>query len=422
MVTVNEVPGKLKYLGGDRYQLISERLAMDTMEITWHRVQDLNAAVGDGAVVSVPLPSPGALDVTIRGSMGVMLRGDQGFDLVSADRQRQKRIDLVTFPRDPLRLRLLSRLTSPEELTVQKTVLRTIVGRNLRHESVHAKVQGGDSFQVGLPADVAEVSVQAFIDGVRQTVRREENNLVVLLPADREAHVVDLQVWIARETSASFSNIKPILRLPFGVGRVYWQIVAPSDGHVLWASPTLGRSMSWRFDRWKLYRQPTHDDRRLLQLVDATSVAPPPGNRYLYIGSDLRSFEVVIVSRVVLWILIGSVVLLAAVVLTNIPKSRHPLTAVVIAVMFGGLLAIAPDAAVLAGQFGIIALVLVVVMIAVRVLISPAKNRRVFASAAMSPDQTRTPSTRSLVPAITEEPGVTATGALPQPAPTEVVT
>ena len=422
MVTVNEVPGKLKYLGGDRYQLISERLAMDTMEITWHRVQDLNAAVGDGAVVSVPLPSPGALDVTIRGSMGVMLRGDQGFDLVSADRQRQKRIDLVTFPRDPLRLRLLSRLTSPEELTVQKTVLRTIVGRNLRHESVHAKVQGGDSFQVGLPADVAEVSVQAFIDGVRQTVRREENNLVVLLPADREAHVVDLQVWIARETSASFSNIKPILRLPFGVGRVYWQIVAPSDGHVLWASPTLGRSMSWRFDRWKLYRQPTHDDRRLLQLVDATSVAPPPGNRYLYIGSDLRSFEVVIVSRVVLWILIGSVVLLAAVVLTNIPKSRHPLTAVVIAVMFGGLLAIAPDAAVLAGQFGIIALVLVVVMIAVRVLISPAKNGRVFASAAMSPDQTRTPSTRSLVPAITEEPGVTATEALPQPAPTEVVT
>ena len=72
------------------------------MEITWHRVQDLNAAVGDGAVVSVPLPSPGALDVTIRGSMGVMLRGDQGFDLVSADRQRQKRMDLVTFSAGPI--------------------------------------------------------------------------------------------------------------------------------------------------------------------------------------------------------------------------------------------------------------------------------------------------------------------------------
>ena len=364
VVSVNGAPAKLKHVDGDRYELISERLAMNAMEITWRRVQDLNAAVGDGAVFSVPLPSPGILDVTIRGSMGVTLRGDQGFDLVSADRQRQKRLDLVTFPRDPLRLKLLSRLTSQEELTVQKTVLRTVVGRNLRHESVYAKVQGGGRFQVGLPLDASDVSVQAFIDGKQGTVRREENTLVVLLPNDREAHVVDLQVWIGHETPASFANIKPLLRLPFGVGRVYWQIVAPSDGHVLWASPTLGRSMSWRFDRWKLYRQPSHDDLRLLQLVDATSISMPPGNRYLYIGSDLRSFEVVVVSRVVLWVLIGSVVLLAAVVLTNFPKSRHPLTAVVLAVMFGGLLAIAPDAAVLAGQFGIIASVLVVVMIA----------------------------------------------------------
>ena len=420
VVSVNGTPAKLKYVDGDRYELISERLAMNTMDITWRRVQDLNAAVGDGSVLSVPLPSPGVLDVTIRGSMGVTLRGDQSFDLVSADRQRQKRLDLVTFPRDPVRLKLLSRLTSQEELTVQKTVLRTVVGRKLRHESVYAKVQGGGRFQVGLPPDVADVSVQAFIDGKRRTVRREENTLVVLLPNDSETHVVDLQVWIARPTPASFSNIEPLLRLPFGVGRVYWQIVAPSDGHVLWASPTLGRSMSWRFDRWKLYRQPSHDDVRLLRLVDATSSSIPPGNRYLYIGSDLRSFEVVIVSRVVLWVLIGSVVLLAAVVLTNFPKSRHPLTAVVLAVMFGGLLAIAPDAAVLAGQFGIIALVLVVVMIAVRVLISPARNGRVFSSSVTASDQPRPPSTRSLVPAMAEDPGVTATQALPEPAPTEV--
>ena len=130
----------------------------------------------------------------------------------------------------------------------------------------------------------------------------------------------------------------------------------------------------------------------------------------------------VVVSRVVLWILIGSVVLLAAVVLTNFPRSRHPVTAVVLAVIFAGLLAIAPDAAVLAGQFGIIALVLVVVMIAVRVLVSPTKNGRVFSSTVLPTDQARPPSTRSLVPAASEDPGITATEALPQPAPTEVTT
>ena len=90
--------------------------------------------------------------------------------------------------------------------------------------------------------------------------------------------------------------------------------------------------------------------------------------------------------------------------------------------MFGGLLAIAPDAAVLAGQFGIIALVLVVVMIAVRALVSPTKNGRVFSSSAVAADQPRPPSTRSLMPAIAAEPGGSATEALPEPAPTEVTT
>jgi len=94
----------------------------------------------------------------------------------------------------------------------------------------------------------------------------------------------------------------------------------------------------------------------------------------------------------------------------------------VLAVMFGGLLAIAPDAAVLAGQFGIIALVLVVVMIAVRVLVSPAKKGRVFNSSVIAADQVRPPSTRSLMPAMADDPGVTATEALPEPAPTEVTT
>ncbi len=420
VVMVNGAPARLRFLDGDRYELISERLSMDSMEIEWRRVQDLTTAIGDGATVLVPLPSPGISDVTVRGTMGVTLRGDQRLDLVSADRQTKSPLDLVTFPRDPLRLKLLSRLTSPEELTVRKTVVRTVVGRNLRQESVHAKVQGGDSFRVGLPADATDVSVQAFIDGIRSTVRREDDTLTVLLPRDKNSHEVDLQVWIARETPSSFATIEPVLRLPFGVGRVYWQIIAPLDGHVLWASPTLGRSMSWRFDRWKLYRQPSHDDRKLMELVGATSISSPPGNRYLYIGSDLRSFEVVIVSRVVLWILIGSVVLCVAVLLTNFPKARHPLSAVVLAVLFGGLLAIAPDAAVLAGQFGIIALVLVVVMITVRVLISPTRNGRVFSTTTTSSDLPRPPSTRSLKSVGADHTGVTASEPLPPPSPTEV--
>ena len=220
-------------------------------------------------------------------------------------------------------------------------------------------------------------------------------------------------------TAMSFTTIEPMLKLPIGAGRVYWQIVAPLDGHAVWASPTLGRSMSWRFDRWKLFRDPSHTDQALVGMVGSKPNLLPPGNRYLYVGSDLRSFQVTVVSRVVLWVIIGTVVLLVSLVLTYLPKTRHPLTAVVGAILFGGLLAIAPDAAVLAGQFGIIGLVLVIVMVAIRTLIAPNRNDRVFQSTRSAP-KLQAPSTRSLQkPTSADQPGVASTQALSPPSPTE---
>lgn len=420
IVTVNDLPAKLRSLGGERYELVSDRLAMGSMTIRWRHVRDLTSGSRDGATETVSLPSPNIADVTIRGTMQVELRGDQQLDLVSADGEPGSRLDLVSLPRDPLRLKLQSRLTAREELAVRQTVLRTVVGRNTRHERVLTQIQGGDSFRVGLPENATDVSARAFIDGDARTVRREGDTLSVVLPMDNANHVVDLQIWIAMETPASFARIEPILRLPVGVGRVQWQIIAPLDGHVVWASPTLGRSMTWRFDDWRLYREASRDDRSLLAMAGSETPQVIPGNRYLYIGSDLRSFEVVVVSRVVLWILIGSVVLLSAVILTNFPEVRHPLTAVVLAVFFGGLLAIAPDAAVLAGQFGIIALVLVIVMIAIRALITPSRTDRVFNSTT-APEDSKQPSTRSLksTPGTPGHTGTSTTQALPPPSPTE---
>ncbi len=184
---------------------------------------------------------------------------------------------------------------------------------------------------------------------------------------------------------------------------------------------------------WKLHREPIHSDQALTSLAGSTVNPLPPGNRYLYVGSDLRSFEVIVVSRVVLWMGIGAFVLFTAVMLTHFPRSRHPVTAVVAAVLFGGLLAIAPDAAVLAGQFGIIALVLVIVMIAIRSLLTSSRSDRVFANS-RGTSTLAPPSTRSLKKSPSLSPpsvspraqsaerqsaGISATHSLPPQSPTE---
>jgi membrane protein implicated in regulation of membrane protease activity len=125
------------------------------------------------------------------------------------------------------------------------------------------------------------------------------------------------------------------------------------------------------------------------------------------------------VSRVVLWLIVGAIVLITALMLTHIPKTRHPMTAVVGAMLFAGLLAIAPDAAVLAGHFAVIALVLVIVMIAVRSLVTPRSSDRILAS--REARRRAEASTHSLNPPAAEKrSSVTHTQALPSPSPTEV--
>ena len=408
VVTVDGVPATLRSLDDDRFELISERLASGTMAIRWRHAQNRSAGTVSRSTESVAMPRPNITDVTVRGTVRVNLRGNQQYELTSTDRPPLSVVELDTLPRDPLRLRLQSRAVTIDDLTVRQAVLRSIVGRSTRQEQIIAMVQGGDTFQVSLPANAPEIRTLATVDSVPVPVQRQGDLLVIALSGDRGDHVIDLKVWMALQTPASFSTITPILRLPIGVGRVFWQIIAPNDGHVVWASPTVGRSMAWRFDGWKLYREPSHSDAALDAMfgirADETTTPTSP-NRYLYVGSDLPSFEVVVVSRTVLWISVGSFVLILATLLTNVPATRHPLSAVVIAVLFAGLLAIAPDAAVLAGQLGMISLVLVIVMIAVRSLVSPSPGDRVFASSKAS--VAINPSTRSLRHPISEGPSVT---------------
>jgi hypothetical protein len=177
--------------------------------------------------------------------------------------------------------------------------------------------------------------------------------------------------------------------------------------------------MTWRFDDWRLFREASHDDRALMRFAGVTENPTSDNslandqNRYLYVGSDLRSFRAIVVSRMVLWLCIGAFVLTSAVILSNFPRSRSPLMAVVMAVLFAGLLAIAPDAAVLAGQLGIIAMVLVIVMSAIRSLLSTTTSDRVFSPSSRGP-RPGPPSTRRVKkPIVPESAGQPSTQTMP---------
>ncbi|TWU25448.1 hypothetical protein Pla52o_17490 [Novipirellula galeiformis] len=395
-VTVNNRPAVLESRGDDRYELISDQLSSGSMAIRWKLLRPLNAPTSDNQIETVSIPRPFAVDTTFRGTMRVLLQGDAATEILAADAighygnsvegdpeaeetgpppSSNRGLDKSTMildalPREPLRLRVRARQTATENIFVSRAVLRTAVGYATRMEQLLASVEGSQELRLGLPPGDYSISTEAFVDGNFVTVRRETNALLIALPDDGESHLVDLRVWLPLDASMMAEAITPALELPIRVGRVYWEIAAPQDSHVIWASPTLGRSMAWRFDRWRLYRESTQNSRSLASWVGGHDlIEVPRGNRYLYVGADVKSFHAVVVSRTILWGVTGSIVLFIAVLLSFVPQTRHPLFAVTAGVLFSGMLVIAPDAAVLAGQLGMIALVLVIVMSAIRTMV-----------------------------------------------------
>ncbi len=367
-VTVNGEAARLTRLSGERYQLYSDLLGKGEVTVRWRRQESLDRRRVAAEVASVGLPGPAFPDVTIVGDVLVSLAGDSKTSLLSANSPARSELSFQSLP-DQVRLRMSPKTTLQDDLSIRKAVLRSAIGDSTRHEQLIALVQGGDALELGLPSDVSDVEYEAYVDSQRVPVSREGNRIRLALPGDKESHSVDLRIWTTEPVRGWMVDIKPTLQLPIRAGRVYWQIVTPRDSHVVWAAPTVGRAMDWRFGAWQLSREPILNDTKLTEWVDAKRAAEmPPGNRYLYIGSDIRSFHARTMTRSWLWFLVGGLVLGLAWLLTYVPLARNPLTVIAGAVLFTGLLAVAPDAAVLAGQFAMVALILVVVMHAVRVL------------------------------------------------------
>ncbi|NND96424.1 MAG: hypothetical protein HKN47_03735 [Pirellulaceae bacterium] len=418
-VTVNDngsdVAAQLVPLGGDRFELKSDLLGQDESIIRWRHQTTVPASVLTDEIHLVELPIPALADVTVRGDVIVTVQGDSSNDLYAADSQSRSEAIFQTLP-DQVRVRLAKRTTSQDDLAIRKAVLRSAVGTATRHEQLLAQIQGGESLDLGLPVGLSDVDYEAFVDGERVMVSRDKNALRMSLPGDNETHLIDLRIWVEEPTHGLLANIRPTLQIPVRAGRVYWQIVLPRDGHVVWAAPSIGRAMNWQFDPWRLARQPIHNDSALIQWVGAKSASTmPPGNRYLYIGSDVRSFNVRTMAMPSLWLIIGGFVLGVAWLLTYVPASRTPLTAVAGAVLFAGLLSIAPDAAVLAGQLAMVALVLVIVMFGVRSLVDSPTTKQASKRAVQSRHEPSTHSLATKKKAPVEPRSGTETAKLPTP-------
>lgn len=398
-VVVDDAPAIIRLDAEGRYQVYSDRLGGGPHRIRFRRSRVLPVSPsGAIALEGVYLPRPTLPDSTLRGPVVVRLRGSSQWELASLGSEGRfvDELTLSSLPVDDLPLQIKPVEKREDDLVVRRCVLRTAVGESTHHEQFLATVEGGGTLRIGFTRNIENIRARATIDGVPTEVLRDAENRCLIRIGESGTHRIDLQVWVVRTPSTVIDTITPILALPIGIERMFWQIVVPQDQHLVWATATMGRAMRWQLDRWRLNRVPEQNDAALIAWSGAqTSAVMPPGNRYLLVGMDAGSLAAKTMSRQAMWLIVGAGVLITASLLIYVPLCRHPMTAVLGAIALGGLMLLLPDAAVMVGQFALVAMLIVAVMSGVRHLLTSRRGDRVFGPSREPLEQ---PTTRQLQP------------------------
>jgi hypothetical protein len=363
---------------------------------------------------------------------------------------------LGVIPDFPIPLLLRSRVGEEKLTEIPRSFLRSLVGKQFRHEHLLATIRGGRRVRLGLPPSLQTIRVEVLLDGKPVAYSRDASGLRIDLPTETQftippatesaaatptseplasavqksgrvdtasspsqtLHLLDVRIWTEEPNNPWWSRCQPLLRLPVGSGLQYWQLVVPTDSHLYWASSQSGRAMRWEREQLKMSRVPAISDPSLIRWAldvdwqfgennvgrvlssdasDSDAVANEsdqeqimqaavrdslanatftvPGNRYLFFAGSTFSFDTLTVSRTVLWLAVGGLVLLLAATFQWFPSLHHPIVAFLLAIGFVGLLVIAPDGIVLTAQLVMISLTLVAVFYAISAVSVPRDGR-----------------------------------------------
>lgn len=363
------------------YDLISDALADGTMNV--HFVRSEPVVFDDEtseALAEIGLPYPTVQDVTLKGNVEVELLGGELYDITPSEKSLTDKLVFRTLPMHTIPLRISPRTPAQSELLTGKIYVRSAISEISQHDQLLASVTGTGEFELWLQYP-NQTDIQVTLNGVSAAYKTIDDRLVIRIPSDAKEHLVDVRLWVDLNSRGVFQAVEPLVHLGPGSGQLYWQLTMPADCHLVWAVPSVAREMQWTFDRWRLIRQPLLSETTLVNRIassepDSIDLSPMPnGNHYLFSSMDDRSFRAMAGTRTMLWMIVAGAMVFVTAILTYIPVTRNPFSLAIAIACFTGLLAVAPDAAVLVGQVSMLALVLVVVMLAIRSLVLPKPSR-----------------------------------------------
>jgi hypothetical protein len=212
--------------------------------------------------------------------------------------------------------------------------------------------------EVQLPAGTAADEAVVMVDGKRVDGRLvSENQLLIPLPGPREERrfVIELLYHFPdpRPPQGELSLEFPRLGPNVWVRRTYWQLVLPTNEHMIANPEGFTGEFNWGWRGYFWGRLPLLDQEQLESWTGAAPRPPLPDRVNVYLFSALGNVdaaELITAGRT--WIVLGAsgAALILGLLLIYVPVSRHPATLLVLGVALLAAGLIAPEPTLLVAQ------------------------------------------------------------------------
>ncbi len=251
------------------------------------------------------------------------------------------------------------------QTVVERTWIQTwISGTVCQDRVIYRIVSRGDQFDLTLPAGISAGNLELKLD--RRALRpviASDGTLKLSLPASGDnRHELELRYqWDHIPHARSIDAELPRLAEGVWLQRMYWQLVLPTNEHLVSAAADLTPEFEWKWSGLGWGRKSTWDQAELEKWSGATPADPLPTatNRYLFstIGYP-ANFTAATAARWQIVLLSSAAVLIIGLLVLYVPMAARPAALVATGVFTLILIAWTPTAAILFAQAAILGMML----------------------------------------------------------------
>ena len=301
---------------------------------------------------------------------------------------------------------LIASLSEPRELNARQTEIvlsaRKLesladmpvrIGRSWLQTTVNGS-ERRDRYCAQIESTLSRLSIRipssrnlnlVFVNGQRVKFTGEGSQFQFELPSN-DKRLYQIEIWMT--SSESLAWLTPLeIDTPEIEGaqfqdRFYWQLAVPAIQHIGFASGQLTPEWIWKWNGLWWSRESGMKQLDLERWVGATQQTDLPLSVNSYLLSSFggeRSFQVLVLSRFLMWLPIGLVAILVSILLISFRALRHPALLLLAAGGLATAAMLAPDLAVLLGQTALMSLGLVsLILITQAAIESRVRRRSVF--------------------------------------------